>query len=72
MNDRARLAKTPIYNLSQLESTLLEAKEALRGSYTRSITMTLIDRIGKNLGNIFVREVEPLQLMLEDELLYIF
>jgi hypothetical protein len=72
MNDKPSLSKTSSCDSRQLENALREAKDAIRGSRAGTLTLALIDCIGENLEKIFTREVEPLQLFLEGDLLYTF
>ncbi|KAK7545386.1 beta-ketoacyl synthase domain-containing protein [Phyllosticta citricarpa] len=55
-----------------IEAQLEVSKKRIVTSDSGDITLQMIDRIGQNLTRIFSREVEPLQVMLEGDLLYTF
>jgi acyl transferase domain-containing protein/NADPH:quinone reductase-like Zn-dependent oxidoreductase/SAM-dependent methyltransferase len=59
-------------NPSVLEPKLAAARERIVLSPSGDVTLKMVDRIGTNLRNIFTREVEPLQVMTEGDLLYDF
>ncbi|KAF5555326.1 polyketide synthase [Fusarium napiforme] len=62
--------------LPPTESQITSAMESSRASIVLSksgdVTLQMVDRIGENLSRIFTREVEPLQVMTEGDLLYDF
>lgn len=55
-----------------VEARLESARKRIALSDSGDITVQMVDRIGGNLGNIFTRKVEPLQVMTEGDLLYTF
>lgn len=50
-----------------VEAKLESARQRIALSDSGDITVQMVDRIGQNLGNIFTRVVEPLQVMTEGE-----
>lgn len=56
----------------EVNKKLEAAKTRISTSHSGDITVQMVDRIGSNLSKIFTREVEPLQVMLENDLLYTF
>ncbi|KUL82178.1 hypothetical protein ZTR_09578 [Talaromyces verruculosus] len=57
---------------SRLEDALRVARDGCILSKSGDITVQMVDRIGQNLEKIFAQEIEPLQVMLEGDLLYEF
>nr|URN71259.1 alternapyrone polyketide synthase [Menisporopsis theobromae] len=55
-----------------LQKKLAGARERIVLSPSGDVTLKMVDRIGTNLRRIFTREVEPLQVMTEGDLLYDF
>lgn len=55
-----------------VEAKLESARQRIALSESGDITVQMVDRIGENLANIFMRKVEPLQVMTEGDLLYTF
>nr|ALQ32738.1 putative polyketide synthase [Fusarium anthophilum] len=62
--------------LPPTEFQVMTAMESSRAKIVLSksgdVTVQMVDRIGENLSRIFTREVEPLQVMTEGDLLYDF
>ncbi|EKG12367.1 Beta-ketoacyl synthase [Macrophomina phaseolina MS6] len=69
-----RLAAFPPLPRDQARITaeLAAARERIATSNSGDITLQMTDRIGENLARIFRHEIEPLQVMLEGDLLYAF
>ncbi|OLN91972.1 Lovastatin diketide synthase LovF 2 [Colletotrichum chlorophyti] len=59
-------------NEAEVEAELDAARKRIVLSESGDITVQMVDRIGENLSRIFTREVEPLQVMTEGDLLYSF
>ncbi|TIC96982.1 Compactin diketide synthase mokB [Colletotrichum higginsianum] len=57
---------------AEVEAELDAARKRIVLSESGDITVQMVDRIGENLRRIFSREVEPLQVMTEGDLLYSF
>ncbi|KAK1595137.1 beta-ketoacyl synthase domain-containing protein [Colletotrichum navitas] len=57
---------------AEVEAELDAARKRIILSESGDITVQMVDRIGENLKRIFTREVEPLQVMTEGDLLYSF
>lgn len=57
---------------AEVEAELQRCKEAIVHSPSGDITVQMVERIGVSLPAIFRREVEPLQVMTEGDLLYTF
>ncbi|RDW64648.1 beta-ketoacyl synthase-containing protein [Coleophoma cylindrospora] len=57
---------------SKVDAAMAAARERISGSESGDITVQMVDRIGENLTRIFAKEIEPLQVMLEGDLLYTF
>ncbi|KAK8105742.1 hypothetical protein PG999_009101 [Apiospora kogelbergensis] len=57
---------------AEVEAELNRCRDAIVHSPSGDITVQMVDRIGENLPKIFKREVEPLQVMTEGDLLYTF
>ncbi|KAH8588309.1 beta-ketoacyl synthase domain-containing protein [Bisporella sp. PMI_857] len=57
---------------AQVEAELSASKKRIATSNSGDITVQMVDRIGQNLEKIFKKEIEPLQVMLEGDLLYTF
>ncbi|EFQ35173.1 beta-ketoacyl synthase domain-containing protein [Colletotrichum graminicola] len=57
---------------TEVEAELDAARKRIILSESGDITVQMVDRIGENLKRIFTREVEPLQVMTEGDLLYSF
>lgn len=57
---------------AQIEAELVAARKRIVTSNSGDITLQMTDRIGLNLARIFKHEIEPLQVMLEGDLLYAF
>ncbi|TEA15218.1 Highly reducing polyketide synthase alt5 [Colletotrichum sidae] len=57
---------------AEVEAEMRRCRERIVRSDSGDITVQMVDRIGRNLGRILSREVEPLQLMTEGDLLYAF
>ncbi|KAK0392639.1 hypothetical protein NLU13_2134 [Sarocladium strictum] len=57
---------------SQIASEMESCRESIVLSKSGDVTVQMVDRIGQNLSRIFTREVEPLQVMTEGDLLYDF
>ncbi|KAJ0302188.1 hypothetical protein COL516b_007239 [Colletotrichum fioriniae] len=57
---------------TEVEAELDAARKRIVLSESGDITVQMVDRIGENLSKIFSREVEPLQVMTEGDLLYSF
>ncbi|KAI3394363.1 hypothetical protein diail_2874 [Diaporthe ilicicola] len=55
-----------------VEAKLESARQRIATSESGDITVQMVNRIGDNLANIFMRKVEPLQVMTEGDLLYTF
>ncbi|KAJ0106987.1 hypothetical protein J7T55_011082 [Diaporthe amygdali] len=55
-----------------VEAKLKAAKDRIALSESGNITVQMVDRIGENLSRIFTRQIEPLQVMTEGDLLYTF
>ena len=56
----------------KVDSEMKVARERISSSESGDITVQMVDRIGQNLEMIFSKQIEPLQIMLEGELLYKF
>lgn len=72
MENKIDSRKLPPSDPVELESELRDARHALRDSRAGSLCLQLIDRMGHNLEKIFTKEIQPLQVMLEGDLLYTF
>ncbi|GIZ43160.1 hypothetical protein CKM354_000639800 [Cercospora kikuchii] len=72
MHDRIKEFEPISSDPAEVDSKLEFARKRISTSHSGDITVQMVDRIGKNLNKIFTREVEPLQVMLEDDLLYTF
>ncbi|KAF6826616.1 polyketide synthase [Colletotrichum plurivorum] len=59
-------------NEAEVEAELDACRKRIVLSDSGDITVQMVDRIGENLSRIFSREVEPLQVMTEGDLLYTF
>ncbi|EMT70375.1 Putative polyketide synthase 2 [Fusarium odoratissimum] len=57
---------------SQVTSEMESSRASIVLSKSGDVTVQMVDRIGDNLSRIFTREVEPLQVMTEGDLLYDF
>ncbi|GME32277.1 Lovastatin diketide synthase LovF 2 [Neofusicoccum parvum] len=57
---------------AQIEAEMMAARKRIVTSNSGDITVQMVDRIGQNLTKIFTHEIEPLQVMLEGDLLYTF
>nr|QEE83323.1 polyketide synthase 2122 [Alternaria oxytropis] len=57
---------------TNVETEMQRARQRIIKSESGDITVQMVDRIGQNLSRIFTREVEALQCMTEDDLLYSF
>ncbi|KZL70949.1 polyketide synthase (beta-ketoacyl synthase domain-containing protein) [Colletotrichum tofieldiae] len=57
---------------AEIETELDASRKRIILSESGDITVQMVDRIGENLKRIFTREVEPLQVMTEGDLLYSF
>lgn len=57
---------------ASLNAAIQEARDKCILSKSGDITVQMVDRIGQNLERIFTQEIEPLQVMLEGDLLYDF
>ncbi|KAJ6045303.1 Highly reducing polyketide synthase [Penicillium canescens] len=57
---------------ASLNAAIQEARDSCILSKSGDITVQMVDRIGQNLERIFMQEIEPLQVMLEGDLLYDF
>lgn len=72
MHDRIKEFPPVSPDVAEVERLMAAAKTRISKSHSGNITVQMVDRIGENLPKIFSREVEPLQVMLEDDLLYTF
>lgn len=72
MHDRINEFLPVSPDAAEVERQMTAAKTRISKSHSGNITVQMVDRIGENLTRIFSREVEPLQVMLEDDLLYTF
>ncbi|KAK7956628.1 uncharacterized protein PG986_005850 [Apiospora aurea] len=68
IKDFPPLAEDP----AEVQAELERCRDAIVHSPSGGITVQMVDRIGENLPKIFMREVEPLQIMTEGDLLYTF
>lgn len=68
IKDFPPLAEDP----AEVQAELERCRDAIVHSPSGDITVQMVDRIGENLPKIFMREVEPLQVMTEGDLLYTF
>ncbi|KAK8059864.1 hypothetical protein PG996_009794 [Apiospora saccharicola] len=68
IKDFPPLAEDP----AEVQAELERCRDAIVHSPSGDITVQMVDRIGENLPQIFMREVEPLQVMTEGDLLYTF
>ncbi|KAF5978633.1 polyketide synthase [Fusarium coicis] len=57
---------------SQVSSAMESSRASIVLSKSGNVTAQMVDLIGENLNRIFTREVEPLQVMTEGDLLYDF
>jgi NADPH:quinone reductase-like Zn-dependent oxidoreductase/SAM-dependent methyltransferase/NAD(P)-dependent dehydrogenase (short-subunit alcohol dehydrogenase family) len=57
---------------TKVDAELEAARKRISTSESGDITVQMVDRIGQNLTKIFTKEIEPLQVMLKDDLLYTF
>ncbi|TDZ74704.1 Highly reducing polyketide synthase alt5 [Colletotrichum trifolii] len=57
---------------AEVEAEMRRCRERIVRSDSGDMTVQMVDRIGRDLGRILSREVEPLQLMTEGDLLYAF
>ncbi|KAH7163711.1 KR domain-containing protein [Fusarium sp. MPI-SDFR-AT-0072] len=57
---------------SQITSEMESSSASIVLSKSGDVTVQMVDRIGENLSRIFTREVEPLQVMTDRDLLYDF
>ncbi|RKK71273.1 hypothetical protein BFJ69_g11121 [Fusarium oxysporum] len=57
---------------SQVTSEMESSRANIVLSKSGDVTVQMVDRTGENLSRIFTREVEPLQVMTEGDLLYDF
>jgi SAM-dependent methyltransferase len=57
---------------TKVDAELEAARKRISTSESGDITVQMVDRIGQNLTMIFTKEIEPLQVMLKDDLLYTF
>ncbi|KAF7195680.1 Highly reducing polyketide synthase alt5, partial [Pseudocercospora fuligena] len=72
MHDRVKEFPPVSSDAAEVERQMAAAKKRISTSHSGDITVQMVDRIGLNLSKIFTREVEPLQVMLENDLLYTF
>ncbi|KAK4494800.1 hypothetical protein PRZ48_014156 [Zasmidium cellare] len=72
MHDRIKEFAPLSSDEAEVELRMAEARTRISKSHSGNITVQMVDRIGQNLPKIFLREIEPLQVMLEDDLLYTF
>ena len=72
MHDRVSEFEPISSDPAEVDRLLEAAKTRISTSHSGDITVQMVDRIGINLSKIFTREVEPLQVMLENDLLYTF
>ncbi|SCO76894.1 uncharacterized protein FRV6_01106 [Fusarium oxysporum] len=56
----------------QVTSEMESSRASIVLSKSGDVTVQMVDRTGENLSRIFTREVEPLQVMTEGDLLYDF
>ncbi|KAH7480411.1 hypothetical protein FOMA001_g7495 [Fusarium oxysporum f. sp. matthiolae] len=57
---------------SQVTSEMESSRASIVLSKSGDVTVQMVDRTGENLSRIFTREVEPLQVITEGDLLYDF
>jgi acyl transferase domain-containing protein len=72
LNDTMKLFPPLDKNKDIVDVELESARKRISGSESGDITVQMVDRIGQNLSKIFAKEIEPLQVMLEGDLLYTF
>ncbi|KXT06610.1 hypothetical protein AC578_8567 [Pseudocercospora eumusae] len=72
MHDRVKEFPPISSDAAEVERQMAAAKKRISTSHSGDITVQMVDRIGLNLSKIFTKEVEPLQVMLENDLLYTF
>ncbi|KAK8225326.1 beta-ketoacyl synthase domain-containing protein [Phyllosticta capitalensis] len=72
MHDRIKDFPPLSNDPEQVEAELDAARKRIVTSDSGDITLQMVDRIGQGFPRIFSRDVEPLQLMLEGDLLYTF
>jgi SAM-dependent methyltransferase len=66
------ITKFPPLPTATLDEALQKARDKCILSKSGDITVQMVDRIGQNLERTFEHKIEPLQVMLEGDLLYDF
>ena len=57
---------------AKVDTEMKLARKVISSSESGDITLQMVDRIGEKLSKIFSKQIEPLQVMLEGDLLYKF